>query len=1030
MLRAGSSDKEEQTKFISDIELNYPQERKWYLKWIKILAVPTTIALIVQVLASTLLWKHYPSALSISLCFEGLIFLLGTFLALIWTNNLEKTLIIDSHALGQSQMPTKLTKILFFLTAFFVVAALMFMVIVNVYRDWYEGYFQAAVSNPATWVKKYGNYTVDQVTNLYRNIIQILGGLHLAYLFFFHLVSRTAFKFLEFKNKSLSQLVFLATTFLLAAGLSMVYFAENLKFLNQANPHGTGFSNWTLDALSSTGIGVAVLAFLVFFFNWKKWRIGLLVSGLALLITFALLARYTAGAYRHAQSVHSYYESEANCAAKLGDTHMAELTKFGCPSKYVIVDGSVSTSCSNSWLGELWEKDIGIPAEQKAHQQGCLNEACCGVLANLYTVQLYIFSHVILLTTILAAMVTIGSYYLWYINWLDYGLVRSNRDLVWLGVKMGIVIAFVILLFGTRLEAPSRYSQIAVNKDLNKTITPVNPEEIGGQALYLFSLNSNAMRLRKDPVLQRDAEDLNGKMTSARSNRRLISINDDDNKTITPVAGDSRHMLNTSEVLRGTVGTESAPGKLEGIDSAQIVIFGIDGAELASLKTGSNGDFSVALPKNSENKPEIIKATVTAKGYLPATYSSQIGGFPERNTTEMGCLELIKLPARVLPELVPKAPVLTNASDNMSNTSATSSNDNVKNTAFSATVTVTVESAFDGSRLNNSYAYLYLEPKSLILQNEWVYPLDSPGDKLVFDHVQSGNLVLVVKSDGYISYTRNLVIRNEDTNITVALTPKNNGDHALQLLLNLPDKQDFTLHANFDVDDTNICFITTLFSNCGGISKFAEERQYESLHVSTFGKHYYLFYVRQLKQATLQPKWPDDEAFANITASSNSPTATDKMEKSIDNSSRNKVDVTASVSEKPYANSANSIHTTITSPGIGRTHQLDSEFASSTPRPLSKSAVFLDIYLPGIDKLAARLYAPSQVPKNIPEDQTLTWLAFCMDGRVGPRSIKALNRYWDPYSSTGVLPNAVAICSPLYSQEDHTDSSNQTKTMN
>jgi len=78
----------------------------------------------------------------------------------------------------------------------------------------------------------------------------------------------------------------------------------------------------------------------------------------------------------------------------------------------------------------------------------------------------------------------------------------------------------------------------------------------------------------------------------------------------------------------------------------------------------------------------------------------------------------------------------------------------------------------------------------------------------------------------------------------------------------------------------------------------------------------------------------------------------------------------------------------------------------------------LDIYLPELEKLAGRLYAPSQIPTNVAEDETLTWLAFCMDGRVGPISIRALNTYWDASSDSTAIPNADTICAPLYSQPD------------
>lgn len=1441
MFAISSPEKEEQSQFLQDAELHNPQERLGFVKWTQILAIPTILASLTQVAAATFLYIYHPSILSLCLAIGGGIFFIAALLAAIWAGKTKKALVEEDHALGQAPPSSRLTNVVFFISFFLAASTLIFITAIYAHHSWNEDYFQAAVSDPSAWIKTYGNYTVDQVSNFYRNVILAIAGCQITYLFFFLLASRSAFKFLDFGNRSMAQFVYIANTLQLAAGLALIYFSHNLKGYASFDHISANFPLWNIHALWIIGIVVSSITLFVFIFNWRKWRIGFFFIAFFLLIVVVGLINFTGYAYRHARYAHTYYESEKHCPGRLGAANIADLTAHGCPSKYVIVNSTVSTKCDNAWLGELWEQDVGVTAAQQKHQQGCLNEACCGIVANYYTSPLYLLAHIALLTTILAGLVSVGSYYLWYINWLDYGITKSAKDLGWFALKLALVGVFCWLYFAVPLSTPTEYgSHVKVVPTSTANVTYISPKDIGDNACYsignvslsfnktacdntncagyslvVYLLASQATwsvpsnkTVKSYEIL--DVTDKNVQFPNATTSDGYLALKGDPTViqkalasqiTVCPIQPGKDTLIsmkvkqiktstarllqwttesipttsvalgleqNLTEVLRGTVGTESSRFKWTTVSSAKVDIYrASEGTLIGTVDTDSNGDFSYALTKYAANKPYLVKVAITAPGFMPLNYSAQIGGFPTRVSTELGFIELFRFPGRILattttpvsstgkpegpmgrpdgprdrpegPRDRPEGPRPLNGTDtgrfpnssntgpgprplngtdtgrfpNSSNTTGPMNrtgpgpikepyvvNRTVVNTSKTINFTVgpnesaiilSIVSAIDGTYVYGAHASVYPGGDTQAIQGKSMYTENLFGNLVYFRNVSKGNYVLRVTHDQYGEHVRNLVVRGGVVNVSIALVPVVTQNH-FQLVLNLPDRQDFTLQANFEGEDGNTCSLSSLVSSCGGLSKFTEERQFDSLKVGTYGQHYYLFYVRYLPQPSLRPTGLIDtnvdipiyerialaavnatakpltttapatgkplptgapvastnttNATANATKAYITTTNTSNMTVTVSTNASNDtripidvtsdflndtltinattgsnaqitvgdpfpvtdststgglldtyaeiprynrllatttpvattgkpltaaptasanttttnvtkatttttplnatavagsnktavvgsnttaatgsnatgvvgttttttttpvgynattttpvgynattitpvgynattttpvgynattstpagynatttasnetaiptnftgdftngtltinplfnttgtlgepypiirnpdflpIDVTDTASDRDWAYKFNPDHTTIALGDIGRTHRRLIQDDFLPVRPLTKSAVFLDIYLPELDTLAGRLYAPSQVPTGVAEDGSLTWLAFCMDGRKGPSSIRALNTYWTPDTFGGAIPNAQTICAPLY----------------
>ena len=1556
-----SPEKEEHSQLINDPDLYNPHERLGFVKWTRVFAVPIILASFVQTALSIFLSVLHPTALSISLAVGGGLFFAVSILALVWANKTKKALIDEDHALGQAAPSSGLTSVLFFLSFFLAASTLVFLAAIYSHQGWNADYFQAAVSDPAAWASVFGDFTAEDVSSFFYNAHMFIAGSTLACLFYFLLVSRSAFKFLDFGNRSMSLLVFISNTLQLAAGLSLIYYSKNLQQFNNHEHITANFPLWNLSALYVTGIAISAITLLTFIVNWRKWRIGFFFIAFLLLIIFVLLINFTGFAYRHARYTYNHYESEAYCPGRLGAADIQDLSNHGCPSKYVVVNNTVSLDCDNAWVGTLWEQDVGVAASKQKHQQGCLNEACCGVLADIYTADLYILAHLSLIATVLVGLVSIGTYYLWYINWLDYGITKSSKDLVWLLAKILLVGAFVGVYLAVPLSVPSEYgNSVVITPTSTDSITMISASDIGdnpcyqignvtlafnttacdntackGYTLLVYLLakqakwttpetasgyefidpsaksdafpsadqNDGFLGLKGDPTSIQTA--LNSAITvcpitpgkdstitvkvqqikESSSSRRLLGVALNGTSTATVALGLQQ---NLTEVLRGTVGTEVRPGVWKGISSARVDLARVDGSYITYLYTDARGDFSVNMPKYAGNKPYLVKVVVTAAGYIPVTYSAQIGGFPRRASTELGFLELFrynysKVNTTTASKVVLAAASVT-ANTGLGNTSITVSFGNLTSTnGTNATVTVTagnktttntttinatnktnatnatnktnvtnvtnktnvtnattanktnvtnvtnktnvtnvtnktnvtnvtnktnvtnvtnktnvtnvtnktnvtnatnvtnktnvtnvtnktnvtnvtnktnvtnattanktnvtnvtnktnvtnvtnktnvtnattanktnvtnvtnktnvtnvtnktnvtnvsnktnvtnvtnktnvtnvtnktnvtnvsnktnvtnvtnktnitnktnvtnvtnktnvtnvtnktnvtnvtnktnvtnvtnktnvtnvtttnkttttnvteepitpftgprlatirihVVSALDQSTLSNAHAYLYVGGDVTSVQNKSTYTETVQGNQIVFTGVRRGNYVLRVAHTHYIEHVRNLVVRGDSVNVTVALVPTAITNNTMEVILNIPDSQNFNLLANFQVDSNNACHVSASTSTCGGLSLFSETGQYESLKVNTYGQHYYLVYVRQFKQTSLQKtdkvstntSLPIFERLflaanttttttttvtttnvsnkTNVTNVTNKTNATNVTNKTNVTNVTNKTNVTnvtnkTNVTNATTANKTNVTNvtnktnvtnatnrtnvtnvtnrtnvtnatnktnvtnvtnktnvtnitnrtnvtnatnktnvtnitnrtnvtnvtnrtnvtnatnktnvtnvtnrtnvtnatnrtnvtnatnktnatnvtttnktnvtnvttTTIYGQGnIGRVHK--SANGTFPARPLTKSGAFLDIYLPGLDIVAARLNAPSQILKNIPEDETLTWLAFCMDGSVGPSSIRVINAYWDPKTDNSTVPNAQTICGPLYNQ--------------
>jgi len=205
--------------------------------------------------------------------------------------------------------------------------------------------------------------------------------------------------------------------------------------------------------------------------------VGFFVLSFLLLLLLVFLVNFTGYAYRQTRQTYEYYKGVADistCTDRLDIVHETEIENYGCPAKYIPY-----TSCPEGNRLTIWEgtssdnsgvkpasmlfdetdlhttsldglNDNLLNAQTDWSGYWCLNTNCCGLLGQLYTVDLLSLANFGLLTTLAGCLVSVGCYYFWYVTWIDTTR-NKGHDFLWLGIMAIITLVFLVFYFAVDL---------------------------------------------------------------------------------------------------------------------------------------------------------------------------------------------------------------------------------------------------------------------------------------------------------------------------------------------------------------------------------------------------------------------------------------------------------------------------------------------------------------------------------------------------------------------------------------------------
>ena len=964
------------------------EEKLKFVSVSQVLSYPIIIFSVAQVALGSVLWSFHYSSIAVWLTFAGVTTLGGSIAALVWTI-LTKRRIRETTELYAQPTDSKLTNAVFLSSFYLVAGSLLVLAIIYARYDWNESFYTAWASNSVQWSDRFGSLEPATLKLIAKISLLVIASFNGLYFIFFLITGRAAYFFLNSHSQNMRKLVFITALLLMASTGALIYLSVNLCGNYHAYPQVLAhFPLEISQAAFEISIGIAVVTLFLFLTNWRRWRIGYFFFTVLLLSLFVLLVNLSGFAYRHATSVHDYYESADACPNRLAKASKSWLESYGCPNKYIFhADGSsISTDCQANQKGDIWEEDIGKDNAAKQHAQGCLNLACCGVVADLYSTDLFIFAELSLIVTLMIGILSIGTYYLWHIdrtNTLD--LPKKLSDLGWLGAMLAVAIAWILVISLTSFSAPLEYgSAISYSSTPTTNLISMNATEFGDQACFTVKNLNFDYDYTKCPK-----EHCNGYKITA----LILAVDttwsyppDFHSPGLTFLSRSLKsHYFPKAASTDDFIGFQGTPADINtalqnsflacpvtpGVDVViQVQTFQSTGKQYVDYEVIPGGaNRSITIPLRS-TLVQNIKGTVKHED-SPETYSSIKGvavsarrldnssiRIDPVNSTADGTFQLtVRKFVNSTPYLLKLAFSLNGyvsqtrvvqiggfPEDNdlelgliqMFKVNEKAADIQTEGSSSLARLTIFPVTALTAEPVPLATASLYTGTNEADLNKQTpihVANIQEDGSIQMFN-IPYGNYVLKVSSEKerFITHTRVLTVTKAQS-VVYAAIPTKSANNDIRVVLQLQDNKTAWVYGTYNANSTENCVVSAMMPDCKGVNIISNQGKFDAGVVNDFGGFYYLFYV------------------------------------------------------KPIPDSA------------GQTINL------------ATSKVFIDVFWGKFDHSIARFYPPGTASSA---DSSQTWLAFCVDGRVGAHSVKPVSEYWK--GGSGSVPDADTICRAVYGE--------------
>lgn len=461
-------------------DVGFKTTPKKSLKWLRRLSIAVIVLSVLQIILTSLhLAKSINTLLNLVGLLGGIAFLTFGILYYRWAKKAKKS----GKAGKQKELLQPVESDERATRRFFLAGALLAIVAIALGVNFYvqRGYNLDAnaaqyTSNEAwTWGNAYNTLRIEQV---YRYAYPILAGFQVLFALYFIFAARTTFRCLKFGNQAITTLVFIGALMTCIYGLNLLFVTSHAEGYNTYPQLHSHFQPWVLRSLIAISIAVVALSFITFLVNHRGWRVGFVLVGLLYIVSTLFLVSLVGPSFHHTRKIYQYYNGEAKDSSRaiafdrLHKVDERTVEAWGCPAKYLDASNCALGDRITRWetypknsSSELRDPNatktvepqpvttLTFTLEEDARALAttdplyCLNTACEGVNAQLYSDAFLNVSNFGLLTLLFSVLIVVGTGYFWYVNWIDRARKTSN-DFWWaLAMAIFTVATVAVLIF-------------------------------------------------------------------------------------------------------------------------------------------------------------------------------------------------------------------------------------------------------------------------------------------------------------------------------------------------------------------------------------------------------------------------------------------------------------------------------------------------------------------------------------------------------------------------------------------------------
>jgi hypothetical protein len=782
------------------------------------------------------------------------------------------------------------------------------------------------------------------------------------------------------------------------------------------------FPLWLVNALSVSSLILIVMSFFVFFINRRKWIVGFCGLGVIVLVMSVIMVNISGLGARDVRTIYSYYSQPANCGRLMSALSEDDSV---CPLKYTL-----DATCPKSVTGDYWELGEGVSVQDQDHDRGCLNPLCCGMTAMRYYSTVGILTFVAILDTLMCGLISIGVYYLW----TDRSAQRQEvgkYDHIYPFVSFVIVCIFFILTFAVHptVSSPQEYgTNYNFTQNNISNIEPLIASQFGDNACYPFygvnvtydttqcsspscpgstyflSILAQNSKVIIPPGYSRagltilDPINKQSAFPSAGVNDYYLGLTGDpavinyaltNDLTLCPYTPGSTVSISlkayqqnpsgrllqatTNQIgsfsqtitlplattnpiqIHGSLRTFNSQYNLIALAGATISATRSDGTSLgikASTTTGSLGDFTMSLPRMYADAPYLISVTASQSGYTSVTQTYQIGGKPTvNNFVELG--QFVAFPLAVSQEKAYADSRKLNDNDSLE--------------------LLDVVEAFDSDR----------QLQSTYLSDLYVYPFNAQS------YNQAGGPQVITTSTVELYNGADYSVIGEQKPYKTATYSSSLKGYSFS---NVPTGN----------------YIISLNDPSGNYQQYWRiATVWKNTHTYDLPVSTNAFTANSVNNLRVTLEWMDEANDLDLYGTFNIDPVSDCL---VDGISYQCQGLRAFTDQNRGA--------VIEVDNLGPYYYLFfvkkfvpvGNSSTGTGTYLTQSGATIKVYLPGFNAAAFQFYAEpyTWTDNQVTVDDNMVWLAFCMDGNVGPLSITPIADYWNGTLSTGTgfVPNS------------------------
>ena len=394
------------------------------LRKISIIMILLTISHLAT--ASSSLYYHYFSVIMVELGLSVLMLLYLIFL-LHWISVYLDS-VLSWNYIYQKPPPHRRNAFAFISSMFLMTVNLYHLVSLYVWESSLEEKLKGINESQNLWDYEVRIYDFDELTNFYRYSFIFYSRASILYLLHCAFTAVVAYRCMSNVNKGVSLFVSISNLILFWIAIALIWHSTNCEGYEIYSKLMEIYPWILVRSFLIFGILLIIFSSMATCSNYSKSRVGSLITVFFLSIILIGMVIMVGLSYRYSRYIKEEYSSPTQCLEYMQMTSEIDLKNSGCPNKYFLnqTDEFITSTCPANQIAEIWEYETNVPINQKKHQLGCLNPSCCGIQGIVFSNDFYLLSNIGFWALLFTSLVNIGTFYLWYINLIDYNLKSTN----------------------------------------------------------------------------------------------------------------------------------------------------------------------------------------------------------------------------------------------------------------------------------------------------------------------------------------------------------------------------------------------------------------------------------------------------------------------------------------------------------------------------------------------------------------------------------------------------------------------------